>query len=317
MLGVLLTNSYFFIGLGLLVALTISGWYLAYRYHRRYHQFKHQFAGVQHQYAVQQEELRSALEAQLSQQDQLRERNRELENYDTFKTKVFSIISHDLRSPINSVLGIMDLLEQGHLSLEESQHYARKAKVRVQVTLEMITNLLHWARNRMQSIAPKPSSFDVTQLTDQLVDIYGPIASEKGVTVENLVKAPQCGFGDMEMITVVIRNLLSNAIKYTPTGGTVTLELMTQTECVKLSVKDTGLGIDASTKQSLFETQMSSKPGTSQEKGTGLGLMLSKEFIERNGGSIAVESQVGEGSIFCITFPKESPQSMLSPTVSV
>jgi len=317
MLGVLLTNTFFVIGLGLLVALIISGWYLAYRYHRRYHKFKHQFAGVQHQYAVQQEELRSALEAQLSQQDQLRERNRELENYDTFKTKVFSIISHDLRSPINSVLGIMDLLEQGHLSLEESKRYARKAKVRVQVTLEMITNLLHWARNRMQDVAPKPSVFNVTQLTEQLVDIYGPIANEKGVTVENHLDTPEQGFGDLEMITVVIRNLLSNAIKYTPTGGTVSLGLVTQPDHVMLCVKDTGMGIDAATRDRLFEAQMSSKPGTSQEKGTGLGLMLSKEFIERNGGSITVESEVGQGSTFRITFPKQSPRSVTQHLVEV
>ncbi|MEL6534162.1 MAG: HAMP domain-containing sensor histidine kinase [Bacteroidota bacterium] len=295
----------------------MSGWYLAYRYHRKFHQFKHQFAGVQHQFAVQQEELRSALEAQLSQQDQLRERNRELEKFDTFKTKIFSIISHDLRSPINSVLGIMDLLEQGHLSLEESQRYARKAKVRVQVTLEMITNLLHWARNRMQDVAPKPSMFNVAQLTEQLVDIYGPIASDKGVRVENLIQTSHHGFGDLEIITVVIRNLLSNAIKYTPNGGTVSLGIMTHPECVQLCVKDTGMGIDTATRECLFQTQMNSKPGTSQEKGTGLGLMLSKEFIERNQGTIRVESEIGSGSTFCITFPKENPQGKMAEAVAV
>ncbi len=225
--------------------------------------------------------------------------------------KLLSIISHDFRSPLNSLEGILDLMSQGRISPEEMQMISKELRVKVNITTSLLDNLLNWAKSQMQGIKPNPEVFDVKNLVDDTLHLLSTQAERKEVRIYNRVENSQSVFSDYEMTKLIVRNLVSNAIKFTSAGDKIFVKTSVDDGLLQFIVKDTGKGISFEEKKNLFTNDSKSTLGTAYEKGTGLGLLLCKDFVEKNGGTISVESEEGEGSTFMFTIPlseQEVPQ---------
>ena len=226
-----------------------------------------------------------------------------LENSNKIKDKLISIISHDFRSPLNSLEGILDLMSQGRISEEEMKIIASDLRIKVNITTSLLDNLLNWAKNQMQGIKPDPRVFDIKKLVEETTNLVALQAANKGVKVSTEIDKSVDVFADLEMTQLVLRNLLNNAIKFTNQGDQVIVNILHQPDFITLSVKDTGIGMHEEELDQIFTDASNSRLGTSYEKGTGLGLMLCKDFVEKNGGEISVESKEGLGSNFFFTIP--------------
>ncbi len=220
------------------------------------------------------------------------------------KDKLFSIISHDIRSPLNSLEATLELLEEGYLTAEEMQTIAPELRRKVHTTSGLLTNILHWAKSQMEGIVTNYESFPIQITTDELITTFQLPAKDKNISLECQVPASVKVHADRNMTSLILRNLVSNAIKFTPAGGTVTIHAQPEQDQVIISVKDTGKGMNDEQKSHLFDVKTHfSTSGTANETGTGLGLLLCKEFTEKNNGKIWVESQPDQGSCFFVALP--------------
>jgi signal transduction histidine kinase len=226
-----------------------------------------------------------------------------LENSNKIKDKLISIISHDFRSPLNSLEGILDLMSGGRISNDEMKIISRDLRLKVNITTSMLDNLLNWAKNQMQGIKPTPKIFDIKNLIRETTSLVALQAENKGVKVLIEPEHSVYVYADFEMIQLVLRNLLSNAVKFTKKGDQVVIGTAWDREFLTLTVRDTGIGIPKDQLHNIFTDASASTLGTSYEKGTGLGLKLCRDFIEKNGGWISVESQEGIGSRFFFSIP--------------
>lgn len=251
----------------------------------------------------QNQELRNALANMEEYKSVVDQRNSKLIEMNRLKTKLFSVISHDLRSPLATILGMIELIGQDKLSMGEIKLLSHKAGIRVQSTYEMLTNILFWARKQMQGVAFTPRDLDLEQLIVENLRVYQPMAQSKHVQVKKEVWAPIKAFGDPDMINLIIRNLLSNAIKFTPPHGEVVVGVEERGDACTIYIRDTGVGMPPEKINKLFSSEIASTLGTNMEKGTGLGLSLCNEFVKRNGGKLVVESVLGQGSTFMFSVP--------------
>ncbi len=261
------------------------------------------------QLVLQQQEIENIIaELKILNQHTEGQRNK-LEASNQIKDKLISIISHDFRSPLNSLEGVLQLFSDGHISESEMKLFAHDLRLKVHFTTNLLDNLLNWAKNQMQGISPGPEPFDTYKLSEETIHLVALQAENKGVKIVNeiLVDRHTQIFADYEMIKLVLRNLLSNAIKFTNRGGEVRIKAVEQDGFILLFVKDSGVGMKEEQLDHLFTDQTSSTPGTSHEKGTGLGLMLCKDFVEKNGGRIYAQSLEGDGSTFSFTVPVYEP----------
>jgi len=221
------------------------------------------------------------------------------------KDRLFSIISHDLKSPFNALLGMTDMMAQAAdtMSREKLVEYAtdvNEAGVRV---FELLHNLLDWSRLQMGGVTFEPEDLDLHALAQVSVDLLTPTASEKGIVLSNKI-TDATARADVEMVNTIVRNLITNAIKFTPADGSVEVTSRSDGDRVRVTVSDTGIGISAETAASIFAIdRKTTTPGTAGEIGTGLGLPLCRELVEMNGGKIWVDSAPGEGSRFHFTLP--------------
>lgn len=234
---------------------------------------------------------------------ELQEKNSLLEDLNIIKDKLFSIIGHDLRSPINSLKSILDLLTDKTLSEEQVRMLFSKLIKEVGYTSNLLENLLQWAKSQLQGMKVNSQTIDIQEITTSTVNLLQEMADTKKIRILNGITAPTIATGDEEMIKTVIRNLLSNALKFTNPKGEISIDCKTIDNQVEISIADNGVGIKADTLSQLFNGNMTTR-GTQNEKGTGLGLLMVKDFVERNKGSIRVESEVGKGSRFFVTLPK-------------
>jgi two-component system sensor histidine kinase/response regulator len=256
------------------------------------------------------------------QQHQLQQQNEELERLNDIKNKLLSIISHDFRSPLSSLQGVINILNSQSLSPEEIKQIFDALSTKVQNTTNMLDNLLKWTRNQMQGIRVQPEYFTLLNLVEDVINSLAILAEKKGVVLRHHITEPLLVYADPEMIRMVVRNLISNAIKFTVQGDTVTVKAEpTRDDKVVISVIDTGLGISPKDKEKLFQLKDHTTYGTANEKGTGLGLILCKDFVEKNGGEIWVKSEERQGSTFYFTlltqsarFPEISSRDILSAT---
>jgi len=232
---------------------------------------------------------------------------KELEKMNAVKDRMFSIISHDLRAPVNSVVSFTQLLENGDIPPEKLQKYAGVLKDTLGQTVGLMENLLNWARTQMQGYNPVIENFDVFETASQAVGLLTPEANKKGILITNNIAAGTFLSADFNMVSLMIRNLLSNAIKYTPAGGTLTLSSLRADDNIRIKIQDTGVGIDAllvaDFNKNIAAQPLESTPGTNKEKGTGLGLMLCKDFATLMHGKITLESTPGKGSSFTVELP--------------
>ena len=229
-----------------------------------------------------------------------------LEVLNNTKDKFFSIVAHDLKSPLNSLKAFSSLLIDHYdlLSKEEILNMSQQLKISVDNTIKMADNLIMWARIQMSDIQFKEEVIKVKDIASNICDVYNDVALTKGINVSCTVDDSLVITGDKNQIEFVIRNLVNNAIKFTHKDGLVRLTAKALADGqVQISVSDSGVGISDEIKSKLFSIgKKQSTNGTDGEKGTGLGLMLSHEFIKLNGGQIDIESIVGKGTTFNVKF---------------
>lgn len=230
----------------------------------------------------------------------------ELERLNNVKDKLFSIIAHDFKSPLHSLKGMLQLLTMGVLTPEEIQSLAIDINEKNEHTLNLIDNLLQWAKSQMQGVEVNPQNIDIEAITDEAIALLSPQAERKETILQNEIMQAAWVYADPDMIKLVIRNLISNAIKFTE-KGTISIAVEYQENQIITKVQDTGLGISHENLGKLFGADAHfTTIGTHKEKGTGLGLMLCKNFIEKNRGEIWVESKIGTGSTFYFSLPTNS-----------
>jgi signal transduction histidine kinase len=229
-----------------------------------------------------------------------------LEDLNATKDKFFSIISHDLKSPFNSILGMSDLLVEnaGKLDVKKLQHYAEVIRDSSERAMELLTNLLDWSRAQTGRMAYNPEKVDFSTIVSETASLLYENARQKSVSLVNNIPAKTFVYGDKVMLGTVLRNLMGNAIKFSYSGGKVTVASTTQNGKTIISVSDEGVGIEPETAQKLFRIDENvTTNGTNNEKGTGLGLILCKELVDKHGGEIWVESTESKGSTFYFTIP--------------
>jgi signal transduction histidine kinase len=240
----------------------------------------------------------------LQHQEEMEKRSEELERLNQVKDKFFSIISHDLRSPINALSGMLDLLDKGAVTQEELPSHVRELKTRFNHTRTLLNNLLDWTLLQMDKLNLQATRIDLGKIVDENIQLLGPIQG-KDIELVNQIQPSSIGFADSNTTNLVIRNLMTNAIKFTNDGGKVYITAREQGSEWLISVKDNGIGMKPEVLKILFDkTAPYTTRGTANEKGTGLGLILCKEFVEKNGGKIWVESNEGHGSTFWFTLPR-------------
>ncbi|SFF42352.1 tetratricopeptide repeat-containing sensor histidine kinase [Thermoflexibacter ruber] len=233
------------------------------------------------------------------------EQKQELEKMNKTKDKFFSIIAHDLKSPINSLKGFTSMLANyaQEMNPEEIKKIASDLQYAVNHTLELADNLLTWARLQMENVAYKPAVIDLVKVIDEQIMLSLPAAQAKANQLESHISANLKVIADTDHLHFVLRNLINNAIKFTQ-NGKIELSAEVKDGKVQVAVRDTGVGISPDFIPHIFDVgYKSSTKGTAGEKGTGLGLPLCKEFIEKNGGEIWVESTPNQGSTFFFTLP--------------
>jgi signal transduction histidine kinase len=231
-------------------------------------------------------------------------KNAQLEESNKIKDKLFSIVSHDLRGPLISLQGVLDMVEMDSLSQEDLRRYTNKVGDRLHHTADFLENLLQWSRMQMQGekFVPVAEKFPLQHLLISATQVLRAEAERK--TIQLLVDAPQIdAYADMNMLQTVVRNLVSNAIKFTHPAGRIDVTAARRDEFIVVRVTDSGIGIPEDQIGKLFTMYGITKPGTQLEKGTGIGLAVCKEFVERNGGTIKVESTEGLGTTFEFTIP--------------
>lgn len=245
------------------------------------------------------------------QQKALEEANQELRLANSTKDRLFSIIAHDLLGPVSNVSNVLKLLTEMEISPLEQKEFLLAASVTVKNTHSLLKNLLFWAKSQRNEIDYNPHNINASIVVIDNLQLLMSQIIEKQLSIDNQIpEAFQC-YADENMLSTIIRNLISNAIKYTEPGGKITIGYENSPIEVTFWVEDTGIGIPEQHIPLIFDTFANfSTPGTNYEKGTGLGLILCKEFVETQGGKISVESTPGIGSRFKFTIP--TPTSFYS-----
>ncbi len=237
---------------------------------------------------------------------ELKLKNEELNIINDQKDKLFSIISHDLRNPFNSILGFSQLLldqvkEKEYNEIEKYANVINHSSLRA---MDLLKNLIDWSQLQTGRIEFNPENFIVNDLLNYVLNLFSFITNQKSLRVSSSLSPELIVFADRNMIGTVLRNLISNAIKFTMPGGEITIFSCENQNGLTLSVSDTGVGIPENKLKMLFNTNKNiSTTGTLNEHGTGFGLILCKEFIEMHKGEIWVESKEERGSIFSFTIP--------------
>jgi len=224
----------------------------------------------------------------------------ELKQANILKDRMFAVISQDLRSPLNSLRNVVTLLNSGALNTQEIKLISEKLNEDLGATLGLLDNLLYWARSQMQGIKRSPAQINIAQMLNDNIALLSGNASRKTLVLQNTVSQTFAkAYADPNMISLVVRNLLTNAIKFSPKGGTITMSAKNIEGMIEVSITDSGAGISYENQQKIFNPNaVLSDTGTAMEKGSGLGLLLCKEFVEENEGKIWVKSEEGKGSTF-------------------
>jgi signal transduction histidine kinase len=233
----------------------------------------------------------------------LHKTNTDLQESNTVKDKLFSVLGHDLRSPFISVLNLLQIIDDD-LEPEQRKEILQRLEINTTASLETLDSLLRWGQMQIKGIPLNQTALQVNPLVQRAVIFLSGVADTKGIRIINAVAADTVVIADADHFEFIIRNLLSNAIKFSKPGGEVLINTAISDTEVAITVNDSGIGIEPNKLKKLFNRGTESTRGTGNEAGTGLGLLLCKEFIEINGGSITAESKPGVGSAFTIKLKK-------------
>ncbi len=230
----------------------------------------------------------------------------ELKQTNATKDKLFSIISHDLRGPFGSIIGLLDILND-QLKDFDKDEIGKMVEIisnQAHSTYRLVENLLFWSRSQVGQISFYPESVYLKNIVSEVTEVLLPSAALKNITINTDIGQGLAVYADKEMLKIIIRNLISNAIKYSNIGGYILISAKQNNDCVEVSVMDNGIGIPSDILSGLFHlTAQKSAAGTSNEEGTRLGLIICREFVEKQGGAIWVDSEPSRGSIFHFTLP--------------
>jgi len=230
-------------------------------------------------------------------EDNLREANK-------LKDSFLSIIAHDLKNPLSQILGFIELLLKNHLiyTPEKREYFLKVMQEAALHNKDLINNLLIWARTQTGQIVPKVSMFNIQEVVDEVIKVHQTQINKKNIIIFSSFSRPIWGEADKNMIATVLRNLLSNAIKFTPTDGMIRIEYEIIENKILIHVIDNGIGITEEKLPHIFNLK-SEKTPEGIKTNTGLGLVLTKEFVTKNGGEIFVKSSKESGTTFSFTIP--------------
>jgi|YelNatPaOPRAMG01_1025707.scaffolds.fasta_scaffold00415_2 signal transduction histidine kinase len=239
------------------------------------------------------------------QQEIINQKNKALSESNSIKDKLFTIIAHDLRSPFWTLKGLIELLNSEDLSVEEFKHLTKRLSNRVESMEILLENLLNWASSQKDGGNFSPEFINIYNLVEENIELAKRAAEEKHITLINYVNKDDRAYADIDMIRLVIRNIITNAVKFTNVNGKIEVKSTSHGNTIEISVCDNGVGIPEENLNNIFKFDSNySTNGTSGEKGSGLGLGLCKEFVEKNGGKIWVKSTPGLGSTFGFSLNK-------------
>lgn len=248
-------------------------------------------------------------------EEELKKSTQNLIKLNETKDRFISIISHDLRTPFSSILGFTDLLANDEeLTEDERKQYVRYIQESSRSMLALVNSLLDWTRLQTGRIKFEPQKIDISKIVSESINALSGTAIQKGIEINSLVPSSLHLFVDKSLILQVFNNLISNSIKFTSNGGSINIisEAVSNSRFVKFIVKDSGVGIKEEDLAKLFSVDSKfTSEGTAGEKGSGLGLSLVKEIIEKHGGTISVQSEFGKGTEFIFTLPIASSNILI------
>ncbi|MBF0352304.1 MAG: hybrid sensor histidine kinase/response regulator [SAR324 cluster bacterium] len=229
-----------------------------------------------------------------------------LQELNAMKDRFFSIIAHDLKNPLSGIAGVSAMMMKQSQTMKEEKknQLIQMIHESAQNSFNLLENLLLWARSQKDELKFNPVTLDLSKMIHDCTAFLENMAQHKHIELLHELKESCNAVADYDMILTVIRNLISNAIKFTEPNGTITISCEESADSMILSVKDSGIGMQPEDLEKLFNLDTVSKIGTSKEKGSGLGLVLCKEFVEKNGGKIWVNSEFQKGSEFFFSLPK-------------
>jgi signal transduction histidine kinase len=231
-------------------------------------------------------------------------------NANLTKDRIFSIISHDLRSPINTIAGFLNVLGVKLKSIGDIELKALTNEMEESIDRlsRFLDDLLRWSMTQMGNLEANPEALKMDQLVQENYQLVESRINSKNIQFIQDLDPNASPYADANMINLVLRNLISNAIKFTRQGGYIAVGVQAvDDDWIELSVADDGIGIAKEDLQRLFEFEGSNINGAPEQKGAGLGLILCKEFVELNGGKISVQSTIGEGTRFRVLLPRKKP----------
>ncbi|PLX16895.1 MAG: hypothetical protein C0599_14500 [Salinivirgaceae bacterium] len=243
---------------------------------------------------------------QQKKQIELIKREEELEELNHTKDKLFSIISHDLKSPLGSIIGFSELIEHNFdkYSTDKIKRFNNLIYTSSKSISEILENLLTWSRSQRNKLLYEPDNLNVAYIIEKVINLEEGTAERKHISIINKVPVNQKVYADDKMLMAILRNLVSNAIKFSHENGEIILSSSKTGNKLKISVKDSGVGVEKERAKRMFKiVDNSSTKGTAGEEGTGLGLTICKEFVERHGGKIWMESEPDKGATFHFTIP--------------
>lgn len=252
------------------------------------------------------EGIQKRLNKELSVKNNAIEKNEnKLKEINGTKDKLFSIIGHDLRGPIGAFQGLLQLYRNGEIDEKEFLTYVPKLGSDIDHISFTLNNLLSWGQSQMQGSTTNATEFKLKNTVEENINLLSEIAENKSIIISSSLTENSSAWADADQIDIVIRNLISNALKFTPKNGSITISAKEEKNHWEVLVEDTGLGIDAKIIDKIFAKNSNiTTYGTDNEKGTGLGLSLCKEMVEKNNGTIWVESTINKGACFFFTVPK-------------
>jgi len=251
--------------------------------------------------------LKKAQEMINKQKKEIESQRDRLEKLNITKDKFFYIIAHDLRNPFHSIMGFSDLLIKNYADIDDQtkKEYLGMILESSQYASNLLENLLHWSRTQTESFKYEPSEILIARTIDQNLHILRAYIEKKGLSINSKVDSNAKVYADKNMLDMIVRNLINNAVKFTPRGGKITIKSQDKKDFLAISITDTGIGIKSEDLPKLFHLEtFYTTPGTEEESGTGLGLIICNEFVKKNGGEMFVDSKPGKGTTFTFTLPK-------------
>jgi len=254
------------------------------------------------------QELKRRNEEIENQNNRIALQNKQLSDTISLKNRIFSLVAHDLRSPVVNILYMLNLLKEEEYKTKYDE-FANSSISYAQMVINLLENMLVWGRGQEDKIKYSPERLDLADIVLTNLSIFKESADNKEISVNFTQTGSTMAFIDKDLLDIIIRNLLSNAVKYTPRGGRISIILKDRTaerEGVQLRICDNGVGMSETKRKSLFSSaEVESTPGTEKEKGTGFGLKLCHDLVLLNNGTIDVESREGDGTCFIINLPVE------------